>query len=101
MIKNDADKLSRSLVQKQIFEKKFREWLGGGVIGTLAVFDISESGRQIGEKLFTFLNPKQKRELEKYVNEQEKHNGGLFQDDSYLHTESQIQESKCPLTEIW
>ena len=37
---------------------------------TLAVFVVSESGWQIGEKLFTFLDPKQKSELERYVNEQ-------------------------------
>ena len=74
---------------------------GGGVIGTLAVFDVSESGRQIGEKLFTFLDPKQRRELEKYVNEQGELSNGIFRDSSYIHTESQIQESESPLTEIW
>ena len=68
---------------------------GGGVIGTLAVFDVSESGRQIGEKLFTFLDPKQRRELERYVNEQGNRNSPC------IHTESQIQESESSLTEIW
>ena len=74
---------------------------GGDVIGTLAVFDVSESGRQIGEKLFTFLDPKQWRELEKYVNEQGKRNSGIFRNSSWIHTEGQIQESEGPLTEIW
>ena len=74
---------------------------GGGVIGTLAVFDVSESGRQIGEKLFTFLDPKQRRELERYVNEQGNRNSGFFRNSPCIHTESQIQESESLLTEIW
>ena len=35
----------------------------GGYNGTLAVFDIEESGKQIGEKLFLLLNDEQKNAL--------------------------------------
>ena len=65
------------------------------------MFDVSESGRQIGEKLFTFLDPKQKQELERYVSEQGSCNSGLFRNGSNIHAESCMQESECPLTEIW
>lgn len=41
--------------------------IGGDTIGKLAVLDISENGRQIGEKLFTLLNEQQKRALTQYV----------------------------------
>lgn len=33
----------------------------------MVVLDISESGAQIGEKLFELLNPKQRNELKQYV----------------------------------
>lgn len=36
-------------------------------MGELAVFDLSESGRKIGEKLFALLNEEQRRDLCKYV----------------------------------
>ena len=65
------------------------------------MLDVSESGRQIGEKLFTFLDPKQKRELERYVSEQGNCNSGLFRNGPNIHAESCMQESECPLTEIW
>ena len=35
--------------------------IGGDTIGKLAVLDLSENGRQIGEKLFTLLSEQQKR----------------------------------------
>lgn len=38
--------------------------------GKLAVLDISESGRQIGEKLFALLDADQRKELKKYICEQ-------------------------------
>ena len=38
--------------------------------GKLAVLDISESGRQIGEKLFVLLDADQRKELGKYICEQ-------------------------------
>lgn len=41
--------------------------IGGDTIGKLAVLDLSENGRQIGEKLFTLLNEQQKRALTQYV----------------------------------
>ena len=39
----------------------------GDTIGKLAVLDLSENGRQIGEKLFTLLSEQQKRALTQYV----------------------------------
>ena len=36
-------------------------------VGKLAVLDISESGRQIGEKLFALIDDKQRQELIQYV----------------------------------
>ena len=39
--------------------------------GKLAVLDISESGSQIGEKLFALLDADQRKELKKYICEQD------------------------------
>lgn len=39
--------------------------------GKLAVLDITESGSQIGEKLFVLLNREQRQELIQYISEQE------------------------------
>lgn len=39
--------------------------------GKLAVLDITESGSQIGEKLFVLLNRDQRQELIQYISEQE------------------------------
>ncbi len=41
--------------------------MGDGSIGKLAVLDISESGEQIGEKLFVLLDVKQRQELAQYI----------------------------------
>ena len=41
--------------------------IGGDTIGKLAVLDISENGRQIGEKLFALLDEQQQRSLAQYV----------------------------------
>lgn len=40
---------------------------GGDENGKLAVLDISESGRQIGEKLFSLLDKTQRQELTQYI----------------------------------
>ena len=40
--------------------------IGSDTIGKLAVLDISENGRQIGEKLFALLNEQQKSVLVKH-----------------------------------
>ena len=40
---------------------------GGGLYGKLVVFDISESGKEIGEKLFVLLSPKQQQELKQLI----------------------------------
>lgn len=40
---------------------------GGGLYGKLIVFDISESGKEIGEKLFVLLSPKQQQELKQFI----------------------------------
>ena len=50
-------------------------------MGKLAVFDISENGNQIGEKLFAVLNIEQKKELIQYVIERDK-NGNV--EDSFI-----------------
>ena len=36
-------------------------------MGKIAMLDLSESGRQIGEKLFAVLDPEQKKELTQYI----------------------------------
>ena len=46
--------------------------------GTLAVFDIEESGKQIGEKLFLHLNEEQKNALMQYILEQGVCHGTVF-----------------------
>ncbi len=38
----------------------------------IAMLDISESGRQIGKKLFAVLESKQKKELTQYIFERDK-----------------------------
>ena len=40
---------------------------GGGLYGKLVVFDISESGKEIGEKLFVLLNLEQQQELKQFI----------------------------------
>lgn len=45
---------------------------GDDTISKLAVPDISENGRQIGEKLFALLNEQQKRSLAQYVLDRKK-----------------------------
>jgi ABC-2 type transport system permease protein len=63
--------------------------------GTLAVFDIEESGKQIGEKLFLLLNEEQKNALMQYILEQGVCHGTVF---NSCHTSSAAE--KNPLTEI-
>ena len=46
--------------------KILRAIRGGDDMGKLAVLDISETGRQIGEKLFAVLDSEQKKELTHY-----------------------------------
>ncbi len=36
-------------------------------MGKIAMLDVSESGKQIGEKLFAVLDPEQKKELAQYI----------------------------------
>ena len=50
-------------------------------MGNLAVLDISETGRQIGEKLLAVLDISQKKELVQYIIERDKQNGV---DDSHV-----------------
>ena len=40
---------------------------GGGLYGKLVVFDISESGKEIGEKLFVLLSSRQQQELKQFI----------------------------------
>lgn len=40
---------------------------GGGLCGKLVVFDVSESGKEIGEKLFVLLNLEQQQELKQFI----------------------------------
>lgn len=40
-------------------------------MGKIAMLDVSESGRQIGEKLFAVLDPEQKKELTQYIFERD------------------------------
>ena len=49
--------------------------IGGDGMGKLAVFDISESGRQIGEKLLAVLDTAQKKDLVQYVIEKGNQSG--------------------------
>lgn len=50
--------------------------------GKLAVFDLAETGRKIGEKLFALLSPTQKKELAQFIRDYEA--GNLPPDVSYL-----------------
>lgn len=51
----------------QILLLKIVNQAGDGQIGALTVIDISKSGEQIAEKLFTLLNAKQRQELTQYI----------------------------------
>lgn len=44
-------------------------------MGKIAMLDVSENGKQIGEKLFAVLDPKQKKELTQYIFERCSQNG--------------------------
>ena len=69
--------------------------------GKLAVLDLSENGRQIGEKLFILLNHRQQDELTDYILEREKRS---FPRTLSAHTAPVISQPKDgsmpPLTEI-
>lgn len=63
--------------------------------------DISENGRQIGEKLFVLLNGAQRNELIKYVLEQKKQPSPSAHSLSAVSAKWQLQTgSVLPLTEI-
>ena len=75
---------------------------GGDQDGKLVVLDLEESGRQIGEKLFVLLSPKQKKELAQFIRDYE--TGDIPIDVSYA-TLFQGQyfippQADQPLTEI-
>lgn len=69
--------------------------------GKLVVFDISENGRQIGEKLSLLLSPEQQEELEKFILER-KNSKSDTADFSYASSyQINIQKDIMkPLTEI-
>ena len=84
------------------FDRKWDKWyifckmlLWRWCDGTLAVFDIEESGKQIGEKLFLLLNEEQKNALMQYILEQGVCHGTVF---NSCHTS--FAAEKNPLTEI-
>lgn len=67
-------------------------------MGKLAVLDISESGRQIGEKLLAVLDASQKKDLVQYVIEKDEQSGI---DDSFVIPNHDPQEHIEPaLTQI-
>ncbi len=68
-------------------------------MGKIAMLDVSESGKQIGEKLFAVLDPEQKKELAQYI----------FEYDSQSDIDNPIViipnhdprgHQECPLTKI-
>ena len=70
--------------------------------GKLAVLNLGDSGRQIGEKLFALLSPGQKKDLVQFVRDYEAGNipadvpyTTLFQDQYFIP-----QQADQPLTEI-
>lgn len=67
--------------------------------GKLAVLDISESGRQIGEKLFALLDADQRKELKKYICEQDVYNS-LSEDSHFLSNLKAVYDLEKPPTEI-
>ena len=69
--------------------------------GKLAVLDISETGRQICEKLFVLLNTEQREDLTRYVLSREQPSAAFRTDSVSMHGFSALQaDSISPLTEI-
>jgi len=69
--------------------------------GKLAVLDLSETGRQICEKLFVLLNTEQREDLTRYVLSGEQPNAAFRTDSVSIHSGSALQvTSMLPLTEI-
>ena len=69
--------------------------------GKLAVLDLSESGRQIGEKLFVLLDAEQQKELIHYVLARNKQNSSYTDNPpSALNTSDLQSDYAKPLTEI-
>ena len=69
--------------------------------GKLAVLDLGEPGKQIGEKLFVLLDAEQQRELTHYVLTRNKQNCAPAEN-SYVisHTSTLQADVELPLTEI-
>lgn len=64
--------------------------------GKLVVIDLAETGRQIGEKLFTLLTSDQKKDLIKYISEI-----GIDKTETGQMTyDNALKEAEKPLTEI-
>lgn len=69
--------------------------------GKLAVLDLSETGRQICEKLFVLLNAEQRADLTRYVLSGEQPSATFRTDSVSIHSGSALQvTSMPPLTEI-
>lgn len=69
-------------------------------MGELAVFDISESGEQIGEKLLAFLDLDQRKGLEKYIREYGAGNAGNTAGRAYARSGYCLKSVEAVLTEI-
>lgn len=69
--------------------------------GKLAVLDLSETGRQICEKLFVLLNAEQREDLTRYVLSREQPSAVFSIDSPSMHGFSALHmDSMPPLTEI-
>lgn len=75
--------------------------LEGDLHGKLGVLDLSETGRQICEKLFVLLNAEQRADLTRYVLSGEQPSVAFRTDSVSIHSGSALQvTSMPPLTEI-
>lgn len=61
--------------------------------------DLSETGRQICEKLFVLLNAEQREDLTRYVLNGEKQRAGFLNDSASIHGFSTLQTDSMPHTE--
>ena len=74
--------MTKSTISFHICKIMIKEKRGGGdQDGKLAVLDLEEPGRQIGEKLFVLLSSTQKKELSQFIHDYEA--GNLPPDVSY------------------
>lgn len=93
MVLNDIISEKNCAVTQIIDSQIIKRWFNG----KLAVLDITESGRQIGEKLILLLDERQREELAQCLLESSME----IESESIVSCSKHILHQNSPLTEIW